>query len=242
GQLAVETVGPNMRAGLGVDELGVEAHAVTGFAYAAFERVAHAELAADCLHVRRLALVGECGVARDHEGARYARQFGSEILGQAIDEIFLLGVARHVGERQHDDGKTGRGLYIRPRFSGDDDRILQRINPHRTRDVFERFFADVDERCVDLVAHLAPGVFGKTDAARLANPFETRRDVDAVTHEVAVAFHQHVAQMDADTQQDLALRGDAFGACSHFALHGDARADRVDHARKFDQHAVAGAL
>ena len=65
--LAVEPVGPEMRATLGVDQLGIDADAQTGSLNAAFEDVPHAKLAADLFHVHRLALVCEGTVAGDHE-------------------------------------------------------------------------------------------------------------------------------------------------------------------------------
>ena len=52
GQLAVVALGPQMAAARGVDELRGDAHAVAGLADAAFEHEAHAELAADLLHLR----------------------------------------------------------------------------------------------------------------------------------------------------------------------------------------------
>jgi hypothetical protein len=46
-----------MRAGFGVNELCVEAAAAARLSYAAFERVTHAEFAADGLHVGGLVLI-----------------------------------------------------------------------------------------------------------------------------------------------------------------------------------------
>jgi len=40
---ALETLGPNMRAGSRVDQLAGDAHPLSGLAYTAFENVAHAE-------------------------------------------------------------------------------------------------------------------------------------------------------------------------------------------------------
>ena len=53
---AVEAVGPEMRAGRGIDQLRGDAHALAGLAHRAFEHVAHAEFAPDLLHVDRLPL------------------------------------------------------------------------------------------------------------------------------------------------------------------------------------------
>src|SRR5262245_52867359 len=51
-QLAVVTLGPAVRAGNGIDELGADADAIAGATDAAFEDIAHAELAADLPDVR----------------------------------------------------------------------------------------------------------------------------------------------------------------------------------------------
>ena len=56
-----------MRAGLGRDELRVDLHFFAKAAHAAFEQMAHAELAPDLLRVDRLALVCERCPARDDE-------------------------------------------------------------------------------------------------------------------------------------------------------------------------------
>ena len=63
---AVVAVCPDMVAGGRVDQLRGNAHAIAGLAHAAFEHVAHAELAADLPHVD-VALVGEGRVAGDDE-------------------------------------------------------------------------------------------------------------------------------------------------------------------------------
>ena len=50
-EIAIELVGPQMRAGFGLDELGRDTHARFRFAHAAFQKVAHAQLAADLSNV-----------------------------------------------------------------------------------------------------------------------------------------------------------------------------------------------
>ncbi|MGO8469939.1 hypothetical protein AB9F45_36160, partial [Rhizobium leguminosarum] len=44
--------------------------------------------------------------------------------------------------------------------------------------------------------HLAVGIFGKTDGAGLGNSLQPRGDIDAVAHQVAVVFLDHISQMD----------------------------------------------
>ena len=69
---SVEALGPNVIASFSVDQLRVDANTFAATLHAAFEDVAHVKLAPDLLHVRGLALVGECRVACDHESAPYA--------------------------------------------------------------------------------------------------------------------------------------------------------------------------
>ena len=55
-----------MRAGLGLDQLRGDAHAIGGLAHAALQHIAHAELATDLLYIDGAALVGEARIAGDH--------------------------------------------------------------------------------------------------------------------------------------------------------------------------------
>ena len=76
--------------------------------HAAFEHIPHAEFPPDLLHVDRLALVGESGIAGDDEAVEQMRQIGRQIIGDAVGEIVLLLVAAQVLERQHDDREPRR--------------------------------------------------------------------------------------------------------------------------------------
>src|ERR1700722_15465687 len=101
-----------MFAVLRVDELNVDPKAVAAALDASFERVANVQVAADFFHVNAFALVGEGGVARDDEGSSDAGEIGRQALGDAVNEIFLLGIAADIGERQDDDRKTRRGGFF----------------------------------------------------------------------------------------------------------------------------------
>ncbi len=92
-----------MVAGRAIDELRSDANAVAGFADAAFEDVAHAELAGDLLYIDGAALVGEAAVARDDEEPADSRQRRDDLLDHPVGEILLLGVAAQIGEGQHGD-------------------------------------------------------------------------------------------------------------------------------------------
>src|SRR5579863_8942109 len=63
---AIEFIGPEMRAGRGLDELAGNPYAATRLAHASFQHITHAKLAPDLLHVHGFALVNEARIARDH--------------------------------------------------------------------------------------------------------------------------------------------------------------------------------
>ena len=97
GQLAdlfVEPVRPEMRAGLGGNQLDIDPQCGIDPAHAAFQHIAHAEFAADLPHIRGLALVGVGGFARDHERAGDVRQIGGEIVGDRVGQVVVLGDRR----------------------------------------------------------------------------------------------------------------------------------------------------
>ena len=87
----------------------------------------------------------------------------------------------------------------------------------------------------DLVAHLFVGRVRKTDAARLRDAFQSRGDIDAVAHQIAVALLDDIAEMDADAEFDAALGGQAGVALDHAVLHLDGAAHGVDHAAELDE-------
>jgi len=97
----VEPVGPQMRAGLRLDQLRRDAHPVARFAHAAFEHVAHSQFARHLLHIDRLALVRKTRIAGDHEEPADAGERCDDLLDHAVGKIFLLRVAAQVLKRQY---------------------------------------------------------------------------------------------------------------------------------------------
>src|ERR1700751_1814961 len=93
--------------------------------HAAFEDIAHAELAADLAGIDGLSLISESGVARDHEDTGTAREVGRERLGNAVGESVVLRAATDLEEGQNHDrespqsgfavGAGGCSLAFRPR-------------------------------------------------------------------------------------------------------------------------------
>jgi len=107
-QFTVEPLGPEMRVGLGIDELRVDPYLVARPLDAPFQQIAHAQFAADILCVDWLVLIGEGAVARDHKHVREPRQVGRQIIGDAVGKILLPGIVAAIGERQHRD-RPARG-------------------------------------------------------------------------------------------------------------------------------------
>ena len=66
---------------------------------------------------------------------------------------------------------------------------------------FKDLLADVVEGDIHLAADLPMGVVGDAHAARLGDPLETRRDIDAVAENIVVV-EDDVADMDADAKLD----------------------------------------
>ena len=90
------------------------------------------------------------------------------------------------------------------RLGGDAD--LQRINPDRIGDVLELSLAEVGDRQIKPPLDLSIGVLRKTDRPGRGNAFKPGGDVDAVAHQIAVAFLDHVAEMNADPELDALAR------------------------------------
>ena len=70
---------------------------------AALQQVADAELLANSADIERFAAEREGGLPRDHEGAGQVGQVGRQVLGNAVGDIGLLGIAAQIFERQHGD-------------------------------------------------------------------------------------------------------------------------------------------
>ena len=119
---------------------------------------------------------------------------------------------------------------------------FERISADRLFDILELGRAEISHLHVEPAAHLTVGVLGKTDRAGLGNSLQSRGDVDAVAHQVAVALLDDVAEMDADAELDAALGRQARVAFDQAALDFDRAADGVDDAAELDDRAVASAL
>jgi len=83
-QVPIVTLRPEVKTVRGVDELGGDSHAVSGFANAALQDVAYAELSAHLFGSDCLTLVRERGVAGDDEQTKQLGEARDEILGDPI--------------------------------------------------------------------------------------------------------------------------------------------------------------
>src|SRR6516165_797197 len=124
-----------MGAVVGLDQLRSDAHPAGSFSDAAFEHVAHPQLASDLLYVLRTSLVDEAGVARDDEQPADAGEPGDDVLDDAVAEIFLLPVGAHVVEWENRDRRLV-GQCERRAAAG---RVIEAhpIRPYRPGDILE---------------------------------------------------------------------------------------------------------
>jgi hypothetical protein len=160
--------------------------------------------------------------------------------------MILRRVAADVGERKHDHrearrgrffGRRGRrGLRLRDLID------LERIGADRFGNVPELFRAEIDDGEIEPPFDLPIGVLGQTDCARLANALQSRGDVDAIAHQVAVGLLDHVAEMDADAEIDAAVVRHPNIAVDEAILHRYGAAHGLDHAAELDEATVASAL
>ena len=141
GERLIESLGPEMIPGFGVDQLHVDAHAVSAALNAALEDIADIQLAPDYLHIVRLTFEGERRVARDDVSAPNAREVGGQALRDPVDEMLLFRVAADIGEGQDDHRKARRRGFFR-RFGWRGLRLseladVERIDPDRLGDVLQ---------------------------------------------------------------------------------------------------------
>ena len=102
--------------------------------------------------------------------------------------------------------------------------------------------AEVGDSEIEPPLDLPIGLLGKTDRPRLGDALQPRGDIDAVAHQVAVAFLDHVAEMDADPKFDALVRRDPSVALDHRPLDFNGAVHCVDDTAEFDDRSVAGVL
>ena len=95
---------------------------------------------------------------------------------------------------------------------------------------------------INFAAHLVIGRAGQGNTTGVGDPLQSRRHIDALAHQIAVALLDNIAQMYADAKFDTALRRKTGIALHHAALHFDGAAHGVDDAAKFDDGSIARAF
>src|SRR5690348_10269433 len=94
-----------MRARLTGDELHIDPEGGPDSADAALEHIAYAQLLTYCTDVPGLALVAVRGLTRDNEGVLNVREVAGKIIGNAIGQVVVTGIAAEVVEGENDDRK-----------------------------------------------------------------------------------------------------------------------------------------
>src|SRR5271165_4471229 len=196
-RVAVEAPGQHMRAGLGIDQVRVDADLVARPSNASFQHVAHTKLAPDLLHIDAVALVREARIAGDYEQPADARQRGDDFLDHAVGEIFLVRIAAHILERQYRDRRLlrqrqgCRGGYGRCRRGCQ----LCALDTHRPGDILQSLLAAIAKFGLDLAPHLAERVLRDADPAGFGDTFKAGGEIYAVADDI-VAFDQYVADVE----------------------------------------------
>jgi hypothetical protein len=119
---------------------------------------------------------------------------------------------------------------------------LERIDPDRLGDVLELRRTEIAHCKIEARLHLPIGVLGKTDRARRGDTLQSRRDIYAIAHQVAVALFDDITKMNTDPELELAIGWQAGVPLDHAVLHLDGAAHGVDHAAELNEASVAGPL
>jgi hypothetical protein len=112
----------------------------------------------------------------------------------------------------------------------------------RLRDVLELGCAEIADLKIKPRLDLPVGLLGQTDRTRLGDPQQACGDVDAVAHQVAVGFLDHVAEMDANPIFDALVGRDPSVALAHRSLDFNGAVHCVDDTPKLDNCTIARAL
>ncbi len=110
GQFPIIALGPNVLFGLGFDQLQCHADPAARSAHTALDDIMNAEVPGHVLDPGRFTFVGEGRVPGDHHQVLEAGQFGDNVLGDPVREVFLFRIARHVVEGQNRDHRFFRGI------------------------------------------------------------------------------------------------------------------------------------
>ena len=109
-ELQVVFVGPQLLSIRCPDEFRRDPHRIAALANAADHHVPHAELFADFAGIHHSSLKRDGRVSRDDREPPVTGEETNDVFRQAIAEIVVLRIVRHVPERQHGDRQSRDGL------------------------------------------------------------------------------------------------------------------------------------
>src|SRR5579863_3691106 len=101
-------------------------------------------------------------------------------------------------------------------------------------DILQVRRAQIAYRDIEPALHLPVSLLRETNTPRLRDTLEPSRNIDAVSHKIAVAFFDNVTDVDANPKNDAPLRGNAGVALDHGILNFHRAIDRVDDAPKLN--------
>src|SRR5712671_5077943 len=110
-EFAIETARPPVKAGSDFNELNGDAQAVVGFANAAFEQSAYAEMTADCTDVSAGRPKLKRSGARGHAQAVDLGQGVDDFLGKTFAEVVLIAGGTHIRKGKNGDGGDVRSWH-----------------------------------------------------------------------------------------------------------------------------------
>jgi hypothetical protein len=100
----------------------------------------------------------------------------------------------------------------------------------------------IGDRQIEPRLDLAVGVLGQGDRAGFGDALQLRRNIDPISHQIAVALLDDIAEVNADSEDDAPVLRHARIALDHGVLNFDGAAHCVDHAAELDDTPIACAL
>jgi hypothetical protein len=210
-----------MRAAGSLDELRRHPHPVPRLAHAAFEDVAHAELAPDVSDPDRPSVVGKARVASDDEQKPQFRERSDDLVGDTLGEEILLWISAHIDKWQY----RNRGLVGQRQQRPIVEPHPHTVYAHRPGDIAQLVLAEVVERNVQPAGDVFPHARRDAYLAGLGQCFQPSGDIDAVPEDIAT-LDDNVPDVDPDAFFD----GKISIALHHCRLQFCCTAQRIDDA------------
>src|SRR5262249_31901863 len=133
-----------------------------------------------------------------------------DVFSDAVREELLLGVAAHVGVRQHRDRRlVGERQWLwrgwQPSLDGCGI-VANPVGPHWPGNVLRLLLAEILEGGIQPIAYLVANNPANTDPPGFGQRLQPRRYVHTVAEDV-LFLDDHVAKVNADAKPDLPLLG-----------------------------------